>query len=53
MLDYIKHHYRLIAVDFNKQRQFNADSKALQQIELVGKLKKLDDNDNATDDVND
>ena len=29
------------------------DPKEFQQIEFVGRLKKLDDNDNATDDRND
>ena len=31
-----------IAVDLSRQRQLNADSKAIQQIEIVGQLKKLD-----------
>ena len=31
-----------IAVDLSKQRQLDADSKAIQQIEIVGQLKKLD-----------
>ena len=48
--DYIKNHYRLIAVDLSRQKQLHADLKAIQQIELVGQLKKLDDNDSATDD---
>ena len=50
--DYIKNHYKLIAVDLSRQKQLHADPKAIQQIELVGQLKKLDDNDNATDDSN-
>ena len=31
-----------IAVDLSRQRQLDADSKAIQQIEIVGQLKKLD-----------
>ena len=42
-----------IAVDLSKQRQLDADSKAIQQIEIVGQLKKLDaaaaDNDDDDD----
>ena len=51
MLDYdnIQNHYRLIAVDLSRQKQFDADPKALQQIELIEQLKKLDADDNATD----
>ena len=43
-----------IAVDLSRQRQLDADSKAIQQIEIVGQLKKLDaaaaDNDDDDDD---
>ena len=49
MLDYeyIKNHYRLIAVDLSRQKELDADSKAIQQIEFVGQLKKLNaDNNN-------
>ena len=42
--EYIKSHYRLIAVDLSRQ----VDTKAIQQIEFIGQLKKLDNNDNAT-----
>ena len=42
---YIKNHYRLIAVDLNRQKEFAADPKAIQQIEFAGQLKKLDDDD--------
>ena len=30
--DYIKHHYKLIAVDLGRQKELNADPKAIQQI---------------------
>ena len=55
MLDYdhIKNHYWLIAVDLSRQKELDADSKPIQQIESVWQLKKLDDNDNATYDGND
>ena len=33
---YIKNHYRLIAVDLSRQKEFNADPKVIQQIEFVG-----------------
>ena len=51
MLDYdhIKY-YKLIAADFSRQK---ADPKSIQQLEFVGKLKKLDDNDNGADGGND
>ena len=41
MLDYeyIKYHYRLIAVDLNRQKESDADSKAIQQIAFVEQLK--------------
>ena len=51
--DYIKNHYRLIAVDLSRQKELDADPKAIQQIEFVGQLKKLDVNGNATDAGND
>ena len=40
--EYIKNQYRLIAVDFNRQKESHADPKAIQQIEFVGKLKNID-----------
>ena len=40
--DYIKNHYRLIAVDLSRQKELDADPKGVQQIEFVGQLKKLD-----------
>ena len=56
MLDYyyyLKNHYRLRAVDLSWQKELDVDPKEFQKIEFVGWLKKLDDNDNATDDRND
>ena len=38
--DYIKNHYRLIAVDLSRQKELDADPKAIQQIKFVGQLKK-------------
>ena len=51
LLDYddIKNHYRLIAFDLSRQRELNTDPKSIQQIEYVGKLKKLDESNNATE----
>ena len=50
LLDYdcIKNHYRLIAVDFSRQK-VDADPKAIYQIEFVGQSKKLDKIGNAVD----
>ena len=45
--DYAKSHYKLIAVGLSRQKELDADPKAIQQIEFVGQLKKLD----AVDDV--
>ena len=44
MLDYeyIKSHYRLIAVDLSSQRELVADAKAIQYVESVGHLKNTD-----------
>ena len=39
---YIKHHYRLIAVDLSRQKQLYTDPKEIQQIEIVIKLKSSD-----------
>ena len=36
--DYIKNHYRLIVVDLSKQKEVDADPKAIQQIEFGGQL---------------
>ena len=40
--DYIKNHYRLIAFDLSRQKELDTDSKATQQVELIGQLKKED-----------
>ena len=44
MLDYeyIKNHYRLIAVDLNRQKELDADPKAIQQIDFDEQLKNDD-----------
>ena len=40
--DYVKkNHYRLIAVDLSRQKELHADPQAIQQMEFVGQLKKL------------
>ena len=36
---YFKDHYNLIAVDLSKQKELDADSRAIQQIEFYGILK--------------
>ena len=41
--DYIKNHYRLIAVDLSRQKELDADPKAIQQIVFVRQLKNPDD----------
>ena len=44
---YIKNHYRLIAIDLGRQKELDADPKAVKQTEFVGQLKKLNaDNNN-------
>ena len=35
---YFKDHYQLIAVDLSKQKELDADLRAIQQIEFYGKL---------------
>ena len=40
--DYSKNHYRLIAVDFIKQKEIHADRKTIQDIEFVGQLYNVD-----------
>ena len=37
--DYFKKNYQLIAADFSKQRELDADPQAIQQIEFIGMLK--------------
>ena len=49
----IKNDYRLTSVDLSRQKQLDANPKVIQQIEFAGQLKKLNGNDNATDDGND
>ena len=41
MLDYeyFKDHYQLIAIDLNRQKELDADSRAIQQIEFYKMLK--------------
>ena len=46
--EYVKNHYRSIAIDLSRQKELDADPKAIQQIKFVGQLKKLDANVNAT-----
>ena len=36
---YIKNHYRLVAVDLSRQKELDADFKAIQEIEFIGQLK--------------
>ena len=48
-----KNHYGIITVDWNRQKELDADPKAIEQIEFVVQLKKLGDDGNATDAVND
>ena len=40
--EHIKYHYRSIAIDLSRQIDLNAGPKVIQQIELFGQLKKLD-----------
>ena len=52
--EYIKNHYRLIAVDLSRQKESDAGPKVIQKIEFVGNWKKtttnkLDNNGNGTD----
>ena len=51
--DYMKNYYRLTAVGLSRQKVLDTDSKAVQQIEFVGQLRKLDPNGNATNACND
>ena len=39
--DYIKNHYRLIAVDLSRQKELDADPKAIQQIDFLRQLKNV------------
>ena len=40
--DYIKNHYRLIAVDLSRLDKLDAEPGTIQKIEFVRQLKKLD-----------
>ena len=40
--EYIKNHYRLIAVDLNGQKELYSGPKAIHKIEFVGQLKNTD-----------
>ena len=48
LLDYddIKNHYKSIAVDLSRQKELEADPKAIQQIEFIGQWKRLNVNNN-------
>ena len=46
--EYIKNCFKLIAVDLSRQTKLHADPKGIQEIEIVGQLKQLDINGNAT-----
>ena len=50
LLDYyFKDYYEMIAIDLSKQQAFDADAKALQQINFTGNLNRGEDvNDNTT-----
>ena len=39
---YIQSHYKLIAVNLGRQKELDADPKAIQQIEFVAQLKNED-----------
>ena len=49
--DYIRNHDRLIAIELGRLKEL--DPKEIQKIRFVEQLKKLDNNDNAIDSVND
>ena len=55
MLDYeyIKNHYRLIAVDLRRRKKIDVVTKAIQSKKFLGQLQKIDDNITATDKGND
>ena len=40
--EYVKNHYRLIAVDLSKQKELVVDPKSIRQIEFVEYLKNVD-----------
>ena len=51
--EYIKNHYRLIAVDLRRRKKIDVVTKAIQSKKFVGQLQKIDDNITATDKGND
>ena len=40
--EYIKNHYGLISFDMSRQKELDADLKAIEEIELIGQLKNHD-----------
>ena len=40
--EYIKNHYRVIAVNLRRQKELDADPKEIQQIEFTGRFKNTD-----------
>ena len=49
--DYIKNHYRLIAVNLSKQKELDADPKAIKQREIAGKIQKLNNSNNNVESI--
>ena len=47
--NYIKNHYRLKTIDLSRKNELEEDAKAIQQIDFVRQLQKVDADDNATD----
>ena len=47
--EYVRYHYRLIAVNFSKQKELDTDHKTIQKIEFFQELEKLNTNGNVTD----
>ena len=47
--DYIKSHFKLIAIDLSRQKKLDVNPKAIQQIEFIRQLKKLNANNNYDD----
>ena len=50
---YKKNNHGLSTVDLSRQNELDSGPKAIQQIEFIGQLKKLDVNNNAADASND
>ena len=40
--NYVKNHYILLAVGLSRQKELDANSKAVQQTEFVGQVKNID-----------